>query len=389
MKLYKQLSTLGTITVFLLYSCSSPNTMHKTSNAQDQRLTIGVLEAYGGASTCVRETIGAIALDGGMQAIKLSPNHLAEALQDLEVLIIPGGSGSKQYLDLGDINRDKIRSWVENGGTTIGICAGAYLLSNTPEYACMRLSGAKAIDIEHDHRGHGIVKVTLDDAGHRAFPSLSEQDTLYLMYYEGPVLIPSTDEQTTKYQTLATMQSDVHIVPGTPSGMTNNKPFLTETKVGKGTVYSIVGHPEATPGMQWMIPELIRYALGLERIDYGKAAATDLFGKEILASQEIMDREERIIKELMLGTAGQKIAAIEFLSAVCSWDGKSWVRGLLYDADPSVRLAAARYMTLGRYTAYIDDMRRLSEGDNTPLSTEIAQEVEAMEGYLFSTSAAK
>lgn len=381
MKLSKHLSVLGA--VLLLCTCSSPKVAQETSDKRDQRLAIGVLEAYGGATTCIREATGAIALDGGMHAIKLSPNHIAETLQDLDVLIIPGGSGSRQYLDLGDGNRQIIRRWIEDGGTMIGICAGAYLLSNTPEYACMGLSGARAIDIEHDHRGHGIVKVTLNDEGRRAFPRLSEQDTLFLMYYEGPVLVPSADEQAPRYQTLATMQSDVHIIVGTPREMTNNRPFLIETKVGKGSVYSIVGHPEATPGMQWMIPDLIRYALGLERIDYGKAVATDLFGQEILASQEITDREEHIIKELTLGTAEQKIAAIEYLSAVCSWDGKSWVRGLLYDAEPAVRLAAARYMTLGRYTAYRDDMKRLSENDNTPFNTEIAHEIETMESYLF------
>lgn len=377
MKLSKQLGVLGVVALML--ACSpSPD------KSTRDKIAVGVLEAYGGAGTCIRETIGAVTLDDGMTVTKLSPSDIASGLHSFDVLIIPGGSGSRQHLDLGASNRQKVSQWVESGGIVIGICAGAYLLSDTPEYACMNLSGAQAIDIEHDHRGHGIAKVTLEDAGRRVFPRLADQDTLYLMYYEGPVLIPAFEDKSPKYTSLATMQSDVHLVAGTPSGMTNDKPFLIETKVGNGLVYSIVGHPEATPGMQWMVPDLVRYALGIERVDYGEAIDFGLFGKEILATEDILLREEHILKELMLGTIEQKISAIEYLSTICSWEGKSWVRGLLYDKSPDVRLAAARYMTSGRYVAYIDDMRRLAELENAPLEDEIKEEIQKMESYLSS-----
>ena len=35
--------------------------------------------------------------------------------------------------------------------------------------------------------------------------------------------------------------------------MTNNKPFFITNQYGKGRVFSCIAHPEATPGMMWMI----------------------------------------------------------------------------------------------------------------------------------------
>lgn len=58
----------------------------------------------------------------------------------------------------------------------------------------MALNGAQAIDIEHDNRGHGLSKFTLNEEGKKIFPELSSRDTCYVIYYEGPVLyrVPRT-----------------------------------------------------------------------------------------------------------------------------------------------------------------------------------------------------
>ena len=51
---------------------------------------------------------------------------------------------------------ERIRNFIRSGKGAVGICAGAYLFTDTPGYACMHINGGKAIDIEHDNRGHGI-----------------------------------------------------------------------------------------------------------------------------------------------------------------------------------------------------------------------------------------
>ena len=103
----------------------------------------------------------------------------------------------------------------------MGICAGAYFFSERPDGASLPLSGARAIDIEHDNRGHGNVAFTLTDEGRQLFGAYAALDTLYCMYYEGPVLVPVGT-----YTEFATMQSDVHEEGDAPAGMTVDRPFF-------------------------------------------------------------------------------------------------------------------------------------------------------------------
>lgn len=171
-------------------------------------------------------------------------NHVLDAI---DAIIIPGGGGSRQFLNLGAENQQRIRDFVARGHGAVGICIGAYLFSNTPDYSYLQLNEAQAIDMEHDNRGHGIAKFTLTDEGKKLFLEIADRDTAYVMYYEGSAFVKN-ETDTISYQTLAMMESDVHEEGNAPADMTNNKPFFITNNYGKGRVFSSIAHPEATPG---------------------------------------------------------------------------------------------------------------------------------------------
>lgn len=56
-------------------------------------------------------------------------------LEGLEGLVLPGGYAPYQYLAMGPAGLEHIRGFVTGGGHCLGICAGAYLLSQTVTYA--------------------------------------------------------------------------------------------------------------------------------------------------------------------------------------------------------------------------------------------------------------
>ena len=59
---------------------------------------------------------------------RVGPADIREgSLAHFDVVIFPGGSGSKQAAAVGDEGRTRIRQFIEQGGGFIGICAGAYL----------------------------------------------------------------------------------------------------------------------------------------------------------------------------------------------------------------------------------------------------------------------
>ena len=142
------------MSVVLLASCG-----------QGQKIKVAVFQGDGGAATCIRETVAALSLDEDMEVrIVHSSDIAAGVLDSLDAIVIPGGGGSRQYLSLGQTNMALIKDFVHRGGGAVGICAGAYLFSNTPDYTCMALTGARAIDREHDNRGHGMAKYGQDDS---------------------------------------------------------------------------------------------------------------------------------------------------------------------------------------------------------------------------------
>lgn len=329
-----------------------------TSATQTDKMRVAVFDGHGGAQTCIWEAVAAIKLDAQMEVRTITSADIANnVLDSLDAIIIPGGGGSRQYLNLGNENQRRIKDFVARGGGAVGICAGAYLFSDTPEYSCMQLNGAQAIDIEHDNRGHGMAKFTLTEEGKEFFPEVAERDTLYVMYYEGPVFVPREGADI-QYETLAIMESDVHEQGDAPKNMTNNKPFFIGNKYGEGRVFSCIAHPEATPGMMWMIPRMVRWTLDKPIAGYAENVIDPtIFNKEILMSIADLRQESRYFRTFLYGTADEKIAALDWLQSKHSWDAKRWIQGLLYDGDAEVRVRAAQYIADIHYLHYLPDMR--------------------------------
>lgn len=358
-----KLTCLIFLSIILLSSCNS-STSKKTNS---DKIKVAVFNGHGGAQTCIWETVAAVSLDPEMDVRTITTSDIANnVLDSIDAIIIPGGGGSRQYLNLGVENHKKIKQFIANGGGAVGICAGAYLFSNTPDYACLKLNGAQAIDIEHDNRGHGIVKITLTDEGKKLFPEIADRDTSYIMYYEGPVFIKHPSDSI-EYQTLAIMQSDVHEEGDAPQNMTNNKPFFITNNYDKGRVFSTIAHPEATPGMMWMIPRMVRWTLNKPIVNYkDNVVNPDIFNKEILMTISDLKQESGYYKIFLSDSADEKIEALNWLQQKHSWDAKRWIQGLLFDEDANVRLRAAQYISQIQYLQYLPDMNAAYQNEKNP-----------------------
>lgn len=321
------------------------------------KVRVGVFQGNGGAQTCIWETIASIQLDPDMTVRTITTGDIANgALKDLDAIIIPGGEGVTQYMNLGEENMERIRNFIRSGKGAVGICAGVYLFTDTPEYACMHINGGKAIDIEHDNRGHGISAFSLTAEGKKLFPELAKRDKSYVMYYEGPVLVKS-DSIPLPYTTMAIMETDVHEEGNAPANMTNNRPFFIANEYGKGRVFSSISHPEATPGMMWMIPRMVRWTLRMPVVAYSKRVVNpDLYNREILMTKDDLRKERGYYRTFLYGSPKEKIAALDWLQACRSWDAKRWVQGLLFDNSPAVRERAARFIAETDYLPFLSDL---------------------------------
>ncbi len=342
-------------TLFVLSSCFDVKERDNDGSATD-KIKVGVFDKNGDSPFCIADAMEALKIDGGIEPRVVSAADIVSgSVDDFDVFLFPGGSGKAETGSLGELGQRKIIDLVKKHGKgVVGICAGAYILSETPDYPSLDLSGAEAIDIEHDHRGHGLVKFSLTKAGEKIFPELKGRKLSYSQYYEGPVLIPAKRNKY-KYSELATMMSDVHTVEGTPANMTNNRPFIILTSVENGKTASVVGHPESTPGMRWMIPRLVRVVSGKAIVAYPKCVVRpDFHTEEILFTKELQ-RKEKVAYANLRRSMSEKKQAMNDIVAMSSWSAKKVIPPMLRDSDFEIRYLAAKLtVTLERTDAIAD-----------------------------------
>ena len=153
------------------------------------------------------------------------------------------------------------------------------------------------------------------------------------------------------------METDVHEEGNAPANMTNNRPFFIANEYGKGRVFSSISHPEATPGMMWMIPRMVRWTLRMPVVAYSKRVVNpDLYNREILMTKDDLRKERGYYRTFLYGSPNEKIAALDWLQACRSWDAKRWVQGLLFDNSPAVRERAARFIAETDYLPFLSDL---------------------------------
>lgn len=361
----------ATILFFILVTsaCQPP------SEDIGKTIKVGVFDKNGDSPYCIADAIESLKIDGDIEPRTISAaDIMSGAASDIDVFLFPGGSGRSETGNLGELGQQKIIDLVKNQGKGIvGICAGAYVLSETPGYPSLALSGAEAIDIEHDHRGHGLVAFTLTETGKKIFPELKDREICYSQYYEGPVLIPAEKSKYT-YNELATMQTDVHLIEGSPANMTSNRPFIIISNVEKGKSASVVGHPENTPGMRWIIPRLVRIVAGKEIVPYGKnVVRPEIYTKEILYTPEQLSKQRKAYNGL-IQSKEEKLKAMRDIYNMCSWSAKKWIPPMVRDKDFDVRLLAAQLTVKLERTDAIDDLKAAVANESNKQKKRLLQE---------------
>lgn len=323
-------------------------------------LKVGVYGDGGASPVCVRETVAALEIDGGMTSIVFSGADIQSGILDsLDVVVFPGGSGSKESCSMGDVGREKVREFVlKQGKGCVGICAGGYLLSTSPNYlSSLNLISAAVFDSAHYNRGRGFIEIGLTVKGKEYFPELAGQKSLFIQYYDGPVLVPAQDAEVSAYTELGQYITDIHLTGGAQAGVTPGKTALLLNRAGNGRVFIIIGHPESTPGMRWMVPRMVRIVAGRELVSYpGAVVRPDRENRAILFDKARTSEEHRLFWKLFSNSSGDKITAMDALVAMRSRPALRWSIGMLRDANPAVRAHAAEILAEAEYTPCMNDL---------------------------------
>ena len=204
----------------------------------------------------------------GFAVQRLKPEDIrAGMLTNLDVLIMPGGSGSKQATNLETSGREAIQQFVKNGGGYVGICAGAYLASSHYAWS-LNLINASVIDRQHWARGKGNIILTLTDPGQKALGHPEKEVEVY--YGQGPLYGRGTNDALPPFEELAIYKTEVakeNVPPGVPMGVMPGKTAIARSEYGKGRVICYSPHPEKPfQPVYHLIENGVRWAAGKEPI---------------------------------------------------------------------------------------------------------------------------
>jgi glutamine amidotransferase-like uncharacterized protein len=182
----------------------------------------------------------------------------SNALSKTDVLICPGGSGSKQAETLAPEGCKAIRDFVRNGGGYVGFCAGSYLASANYTWS-LGILNAQVVDRAHWARGTGDVTLQMTSEGKQILGATDEIVTCY--YGQGPLLAPAGNTNVPAYQVLATYHSEM-AKKGAPTGVMIGTTAIAVGTYGQGHVFCFSPHPEKTKGLEDFVRRAVRWAAG-------------------------------------------------------------------------------------------------------------------------------
>ena len=184
----------------------------------------------------------------------------AGALDDRELLVMPGGWGGPQYEAMGDAGADRLRTFVAGGGKYFGTCCGAAIALNEEPGFAKRL---KMIPFRRDGnltRGGFTATVNFSARG-AEWLGITGGDWR-IRYHNGPILTPSDPVPLcTNVEVLATMNCELS-QRGRLQGEMCGTPAAVRANYGKGEMLVFNCHPEMMPKSREIVVGGIRALTG-------------------------------------------------------------------------------------------------------------------------------
>jgi glutamine amidotransferase-like uncharacterized protein len=220
----------------------------------DGPVRVAVFQGDGVGPSC-QKLIAALRTrtDGKFEVKRITAEEIRNGkLANVDVLVQPGGSGSKQGKTLADAGRIAVRKFVSGGGGYLGVCGGAYLATNDYSWS-LNLIDANVVDRLHWARGMGTVTLRLSPKGSEFFKHHGRDMAIY--YGQGPLLARREwdDAEVPDYESLAIYSTEI-AKNGAPRGVMRGTSAAVRSKYGKGRVFCFSPHPELTEGLEHLIP---------------------------------------------------------------------------------------------------------------------------------------
>lgn len=177
--------------------------------------------------------------EAGMEAGRVSPEAVkAGALDQLDVFVIGGGSGTAFNESLGPDGGAKVEAFVQRGGGVLGSCAGGYsfVRGHNDALRYIEIANALCIDTENKRWARGGGEVEIAPIGEGLAP-------VKIYYMNGPLWKITEEPGFGRTVALARYITDVK-KEGDKGGIMPGTPAILAGTFGEGRYVLFSGHPE-------------------------------------------------------------------------------------------------------------------------------------------------
>jgi predicted deacylase len=189
-------------------------------------------------------------------------------LGQFDVVIFPGGSGSKEAAAIGTEGCEAVVRFVKDGGGYVGICAGAFLATAKYDWS-LALVNANTFTGNREiagvgtksmwYRGKGTVKMELTDEGRNILGDIPGQ--IDVRYANGPILSPAGKKGLPEYVPLAHFRTEISLWEPQEGTMINT-PAIVASKIESGRAIAISPHPESCPELEPLVRRAVTWVAG-------------------------------------------------------------------------------------------------------------------------------
>lgn len=221
-------------------------------SVRDKLVRIAVYDAGGTGRSAARRLELVLGTMKDCMIRRIGPMDIrAGALSQFEIVVFPGGSGSKQAAALEQAGRVKVRQFIERGGGYLGVCAGSYLAARNYDWS-LKIVDARTVDTQKGHwrRGEGMVKMELTEKGRLILGDYPK--VVDVSYANGPIFAPAGDDALVDFETLAYFRTEL-ARNGARVGAMINTPAILSGQLGKGRVLCISPHPESSKSLHGIV----------------------------------------------------------------------------------------------------------------------------------------
>lgn len=177
----------------------------------------------------------------------------AGALDDRDLLVMPGGDGAPQYEAMGDEGADRVRAFVAKGGRYFGTCCGFSIALNEVRPDRKRLRMLPFRNKPGKVRGGFTAKVRFNDTGLRYLGLSEKEQTWNIRYHNGPIVVGTKAVPAcSNVAVVATIQSELAQYGAATSPMFG-APAAVKADYGAGKMLVFNCHPETFPASRPLV----------------------------------------------------------------------------------------------------------------------------------------